>query len=260
MKIRGSTALVTGSNRGIGRAFIAGLSAAGAGRIYAGSRDLEKVGCVVEQDPERIVPVELDITNPNQVQAVADRCGEVDLLINNGGVLRDVGVISAPDLEDGRFQMEVNFWGTLRMCRAFAPVLKANGGGAIVNILSNLALVHIPYQGFYCASKAAAWSMTHGVRAQLAGQGTLVVAVLPDAVDTEMVGELDCPKVSPESVVEASLAAVEEGKEDLFGPEVGDPLKWSVRFRTEPKAVEKEGASVSDSLETDAAYSVPGDD
>lgn len=250
MKVLGCTALVTGANRGIGRAFAMGLLEAGARRVYAAAQDPEKLKSLVESNPGRVIPISMDVTSDELVEAAAAQCQDVDLLINNAGIVRDVGVITAPDLDDARAQMEVNFWGMVRMCRAFAPVLRSNGGGAIVNILSNLALVHIPFQGFYCASKAAAWSITHGVRAQLAPQGTLVVAVLPDAVDTDMVAGLDCPKVSPESVASATLRAVEEGREDLFGPEVGDPLRWSERFFSEPKSVEREAAGLSDALKT----------
>jgi NAD(P)-dependent dehydrogenase (short-subunit alcohol dehydrogenase family) len=199
---------------------------------------------LLETDPVRVIPIRLDITVDDSVRAATARCHDVNLLVNNAGIVRDVGVITAPDLEDARAQMDVNFWGMVRMCRSFAPVLGSNGGGAIVNILSNLALVHLPFQGFYCASKAAAWSATHGIRAQLRSQGTLVIAVLPDAIDTDMVAGIDCPKVSPASVAGAALNAVESAREDLFGPEVGDPMRWGERFYTDPKAVEREGAGL----------------
>jgi NAD(P)-dependent dehydrogenase (short-subunit alcohol dehydrogenase family) len=244
VKVNGCTAFVTGANRGLGKAFTKGLLQAGARRVYAAARDPERLKALVESDPARIVPVHVDITVEDHIKAAAARCPDVNVLVNNAGIVRDVGIITAPDLDDARAQMEVNFWGPVRMCRAFAPVLRKNGGGSIINVLSNLALVHLPFQGFYCASKAAAWSMTHGVRAQLRSQGTLVIAVLPDAIDTEMVAAIDCPKVAPESVVEAALRAIEEGREDLFGPEVGDPMGWSKRFYTDPKAVEREGAGL----------------
>lgn len=249
MRIEGSTALVTGANRGVGRSFVLGLLEAGASKVHAAARDTSKLESLLQHDTNRIVPVCLDITDDAQVEAAARGCGGVDLLVNNAGVLADVGPLDASDLEAARYQMEVNYWGLIRMCRAFGPILGRNGGGAIVNVLSNLALVHIPYQGFYCASKAAALSITQGIRAQLVKQGTLVVAALPDAIDTDMVAHIECDKISPEDVVRASLAAVEEGKEDLFGPEVGDPLDWSRRYYTEPKAVEREAVALGSEQE-----------
>jgi NAD(P)-dependent dehydrogenase (short-subunit alcohol dehydrogenase family) len=191
-----------------------------------------------------VVPIGIDIIDEDTIRNAVQRCRDVNLLINNAGIVRNIGIMNSSDLGHAQAEMEVNFWGLVRMCRAFAPVLGANGGGAIVNILSNLALVHMPAMGSYCASKAAALSATHGFRAQLRRQETLVVAVLPDAIDTDMSTDYAGPKIAPQSVAAAAIAAVEEGREDLFGPEVGDPYGWGKRFYTEPKAVEREAASV----------------
>jgi NAD(P)-dependent dehydrogenase (short-subunit alcohol dehydrogenase family) len=250
MKVQGCTALVTGANRGVGHAFAKALLKAGARRVYAAAREPARLAPLVESAPDRVVPIHIDITSDDLVQTAAARCHDVNLLINNAGIARYAAVMSAPNLGDARDHMDVNFWGLIRMCRAFAPVLASNGGGAIINILSNLSLVHIPFYGFYCASKAAAWSATHGFRAELRPQKTLVIAVLPDAIDTEMSTEFDGPKISPEAVASASLTAVEEEREDLFGPEVGDPWHWSKRFYTEPKAVELEAAGLEAPLKT----------
>jgi NAD(P)-dependent dehydrogenase (short-subunit alcohol dehydrogenase family) len=243
MKVQGCTALVTGANRGLGKAFVKALLQAGARRIYAAAKDPAKLKSLVDTD-SRLVPIHIDITSEDLVQAAAKQCRDVNLLVNNAGIVLNLGIMTTPDLEDGRAEMEVNYWGMVRMCRHFAPILGANGGGAIVNVLSNLALVHMPFMGTYCTSKAAALSATYGVRAHLRPQGTLVVAVLPDAIDTDMSADFDGPKIAPESVASAAVAAVEEGREDLFGPEVGDPWRWGVRFYSEPKAVEREAADL----------------
>ena len=236
---------MTGVNRGLGKVFVEELCADGARRVYASARDVSKLEPLVQRYPDQVIPIALDVANHAQVLEAAQECGDVDLLINNAGALADAGPISAADLDAGRELFEVNFWGMVACCRAFAPILKANGGGTIVNILSNLALVSIPYQGFYCASKAAGWSVTHAIRAELEPQGTLVVACLPDAFETDMVAYIDGTKMSPVVIARACIDAVANEQEDLFGPAVGDPLGWSVRFRTEPKEVEREGAKIS---------------
>ena len=195
MRIADSVALVTGASRGLGRAFVEELAKRGAATIYAGARD-----------PSRVtgpgVPVALDVTDPEQVAAAARRCADVMLLVNNAGVMALSPLIGAPTMDGARQEMETNYFGTLAMCRAFAPVLAAGGGGAIVNMLSVVSWFTNPVNGSYGASKAAAWALTNGVRIELARQGTLVVGVHAGFVDTEMAAELagDAPKLSPAEV------------------------------------------------------------
>ena len=167
MEIKGCGGFVTGAKRGIGRAFVDALVKAGAARIYAAARNVTSVASLVADDPGLIVAVALDITDPGLVQDAAKRCGDVDLVVNNAGVSQWAQLIGAENLDGARTEMETNYFGTLVMCRAFAPVLAANGGGAIINVLSLAALVNFPVVGSYCASKAAAHSMTLGVRADL---------------------------------------------------------------------------------------------
>jgi len=213
MKIDGSVALVTGANRGLGLAYARELVKRGAARVYGAARDPAAV-----TEPG-VTPVALDITDPERVAKVAEQCGDVSLLVNNAGVMKASTFIGAPSLDAARLEMETNYLGTLSMCRAFAPVLAANGGGAIVNMLSITSFYTNPFNASYGASKAAAWSLTNGVRLELHHQGTLVVAVHAGFIDTDMAALVDAPKVSPESVAQQVFDAVEAGRIEVLADE-----------------------------------------
>ena len=197
MQIAGTVVLVTGANRGVGRAFVEALAARGAAKIYAGARDPARLADLAARFKGKVEPVKLDITCAAEIAAARARCRDVTLLINNAGINLQAGLIAAADLGPARAEIETNYLGPLAMCRAFAPVLKSNGGGAIVNMLSIAARVNLPMYGSLSASKAAALSMTQGVRAELAAQGTLVIAVMPGAIDTEMEPNFPPPKLPP---------------------------------------------------------------
>ncbi|MGH6821804.1 MAG: SDR family oxidoreductase [Methylocella sp.] len=241
MNIAGSVALVTGSNRGIGRAFVNALIAGGAEKVYATARDPSKVADLVAVYPGRIEALKLDITKQGDVDAVAAKCSDVNLLINNAGINRKKGLIACPALADAHDEMDTNYFGTLAMCRAFAPVLKANGGGAIVNMLSLLSRVSLPAYGSLCASKAAGLSLTQSVRAELAKQGTFVLAVMPGACDTDMERDFEGPKENPADVVNAALKALEDGVEDIYPGGMAQGV--TAELAKDPKAVEKEFAT-----------------
>ena len=172
-----------------------------------------------------MLPVALDITDGDQVERVAAQCADVSLLVNNAGVLRYSTFTSAPDLDAARQEMETNYFGTLRMCRAFAPVLAAAGGGAIVNMLSVTSFFTNPFDASYGASKAAEWSLTNGVRIELHHQGTLVVAVHAGFIDTEMAALTDAPKISPESIAAQVFDAVEAGQVEVLADERSRDIK-----------------------------------
>ncbi len=214
MDIRGCTALVTGTNRGIGSAYIRALLARGAAHVYAGARDPSAIRLddLSAGDAARVTRVALDITRDDQVAAAARDCRDVTLLINNAGVARFEPLLETDDLDAARAEMEVNYFGTLRMCRAFAPLLGARGGGALVNVLSVASWINAPLQGSYSASKAAEWSLTRGVRIELRAQGTLVVGVHMGYIDTDMAAHISTPKTPPSAVAEATLDAVEAGR------------------------------------------------
>jgi NAD(P)-dependent dehydrogenase (short-subunit alcohol dehydrogenase family) len=213
MRIDGSVALVTGANRGLGRVFARELVSRGAARVYGAARQPDAV-----TEPG-VTPVALDITDADRVSQVAQQCADVSLLVNNAGVLRYSTFINAPGLDAPRAEMEVNYFGTLSMCRAFAPVLAANGGGAIVNMLSVTSFYTNLIDASYGASKAAEWSLTNGVRLELHRQGTLVVAVHASFVDTDMAALTNAPKDSPESVARQAFDAVEAGQAEVLADE-----------------------------------------
>jgi NAD(P)-dependent dehydrogenase (short-subunit alcohol dehydrogenase family) len=213
MRIDGSVALVTGANRGLGRVFARELVSRGAARVYGAARQPDAV-----TEPG-VTPVALDITDADRVSQVAQQCADVSLLVNNAGVLRYSTFINAPGLDAARAEMEVNYFGTLSMCRAFAPVLAANGGGAIVNMLSVTSFYTNLIDASYGASKAAEWSLTNGVRLELHRQGTLVVAVHASFVDTDMAALTNAPKDSPESVARQAFDAVEAGQTEVLADE-----------------------------------------
>jgi NAD(P)-dependent dehydrogenase (short-subunit alcohol dehydrogenase family) len=210
MRVRGSTALVTGANRGLGRAFAQELVGRGAAKVYAAVRRPETV---VDGG---VTPVGLDINDPERVAEVATQFPDVTLLVNNAGVMKASSFIGTPSLAPARQEMETNYFGTLGMCRAFTPVLAANGGGAIVNMLSVSSFVTNPLDASYGASKAAAWSMTNGIRIELSRQGTLVVAVHASFIDTDMASGIEAPKVSPEAVARQAFDAVEAGTVEVL--------------------------------------------
>ena len=213
MRIDGSVALVTGANRGLGRVFARELVSRGAARVYGAARHPDAV-----TEPG-VTPVALDITDADRVAQVAQQCADVSLLVNNAGVLKYSTFISAPSLDAARAEMEVNYFGTLSMCRAFAPVLAANGGGAIVNMLSVTSFYTNLIDASYGASKAAEWSLTNGVRLELHRQGTLVVAVHASFIDTDMAALTNAPKDSPESVARQAFDAVEAGQVEVLADE-----------------------------------------
>jgi NAD(P)-dependent dehydrogenase (short-subunit alcohol dehydrogenase family) len=222
MKIDGSVALVTGAGRGLGRVFARELVSRGAARVYGAARDPASV-----TEPG-VIPIALDITDPERVARVAGQCADVSLLVNNAGVMKASTFTGAPGLDAARLEMETNYFGTLSMCRAFAPVLAANGGGGVVNMLSVTSFYTNPLDASYGASKAAAWSLTNGIRIELHHQGTLVVAVHAGFIDTDMSALVDAPKISPESVAQQAFDAVEAGQVEVLADERSRFVKASL--------------------------------
>jgi len=217
VKIEGRTALVTGANRGIGRRIVLELTARGARRIYAAARNAQSLEELLAVCGGTVEAIELDITEAGSVNRAARRCSDVELLVNNAGVNFNRGLIATPDLSAARVEMETNYFGTLAMCRAFAPVLKANGGGMIANVLSVVAKIGLPAMGSLSASKAAALRMTECVRAELASQHTRVLAFLPSAIQSDMTRGFDrVVKESPEAAATALCDGIERDEEELL--------------------------------------------
>ena len=212
LAISGAHALVTGANRGLGKAFVKQLLDRGAARVYAAARNPD----TIDVDDDRIIPIRLDITNPDDVDAALARCADVTVLINNAGAMLRSPLLAAADMSAARSEMETNYFGTLAMCRAFAPALARNGGGALVNVLSVASWMASPFNGSYCASKSAEWALTNAIRAELRAAGTLVVAVHAGWIDTDMAADVPEDKISTGAVVTQTLDAVQCGDEEVI--------------------------------------------
>jgi len=219
MKIDNAVALVTGSNRGIGLAFTRELLARGARKVYAGARDPSTV------TQPGVEPIRLDVTNALEVAAAARNAGDVTLLINNAGVGHQGGFLAADSEEVARRQFETNFFGMLRMSKAFAPVLRANGGGALLNVLSVVSWMNGSQLAAYAASKSAAWSLTNSLRHELTAQNTQVLALHMAFVDTDLVRSIEGLKTSPEDIVKRALDGLESGLEEVLADERTKLLK-----------------------------------
>jgi short-subunit dehydrogenase len=166
-----------------------------------------------------VTPLQLDITSTSQVEAAAAGCGDVNLLINNAGILTGTGAFSDDAIEAGHREFETNVFGPLRMTRAFAPILAANGGGAIINVLSVLAWLSNPGAALYCASKAASWSLTNAIRQELQSQNTHVLALHVGLMETEMAARLRGSKSSPDDVAAQALAGLRAGAFEVLADE-----------------------------------------
>jgi NAD(P)-dependent dehydrogenase (short-subunit alcohol dehydrogenase family) len=217
MKIAGSTALVTGANRGLGRHFAEQLLARGA-TVYAGARDPGSV------DLNGATPIGLDITDPASVRAAAEATGDISLLVNNAGSSTGSSLLTG-DLDNIRLEMETHFFGTLGVSRAFAPQLAANGGGAVLNVLSALSWLSTPASGAYCAAKSAEWSMTNALRLELAAQRTQVSALHVGYMDTDMTAPITAPKTDPAVVAALALDALEAGDIEILADDVSRQVR-----------------------------------
>ncbi|MBY0469406.1 MAG: SDR family oxidoreductase [Burkholderiaceae bacterium] len=219
MKLANATVLITGANRGIGLAFARAALARGARKVYAAARKPSSITL------PGVEAVQLDVTKPEDVAAAAQRCGDVTLLINNAGIAA-VGDFLADDAIDlARAHMETNFFGPLRLAQAFAPALARHGGGAILNVLSAASWISVQPISVYSASKAAAWSLTNGLRHELRAQGTQVLGMHMGYVDTDMTNGFDVAKASPDDVVRRALDALEAGADEVLADELAQQVK-----------------------------------
>lgn len=218
MRIEGSVTLVTGANRGIGKAFAEELLDRGAAKVYGAARDITTV------TGPRLVPVELDVSDPSAVAAAAADLADVEIVVNNAGIAVP-GLALSATLDDARAQIDVNYLGLASMTQAFAPVLAANGGGAFVNMLSVASWASVPILATYCASKAAAWAFTNAARVQLKLQGTQVVSVHVGPVDTDMQAGNEVEKLPPADVATCALDALEAGQSEAIVDDISRGVK-----------------------------------
>ena len=231
MQITGSVVLVTGANRGIGAEFVRELKRRGAAKIYAAARAIE------DMDSEGVELVALDVTDPAQVEAAVALAGDVQLVVNNAGLSAGATLLGS-DLAEVRRHMETNFYGPLLLTRAFAPVLAANGGGAVLNVLSAASFFSPEGHTVYSATKAAAWNMTDGIRIELAAQGTQVLGLHMALVDTDMTAGFDAPKISPLTAVTAALDGIESGASEVLVDDGAKAAKASVALTPQERYAE----------------------
>jgi NAD(P)-dependent dehydrogenase (short-subunit alcohol dehydrogenase family) len=219
MNIRNAVFLVTGANRGLGKSLVQQLLAAGAKKVYAAARDPASITL------PGVEAVKLDVTNADDVARAAAQLKDVSVVINNAGITRGSPLLAAGSAAAARAEMETNFFGPLALSQAFAPVLKANGGGAIVNVLSVLSWVNIPSAATYSTSKSAAWSLTNGLRGELRAQGTQVVGVHVGYMDTDMTKGLDTAKANPDDVAQQIVDALASGAEEVLADDLSRNLR-----------------------------------
>lgn len=235
MNINDSTVLVTGANRGLGARLVTDLLRAGAAKIYATARTPGTVAADVLADP-RVHTLTLDITDQASVDAAAKAAPDVTVLVNNAGVLAFGDVLDG-DLAGFERDMHTNYVGTLRAIRAFVPVLKGNGGGAIVNVLTLIALAPVAGMAGYSASKAAAHSMTQSLRAELRDTGIEVIGAYPGGIDTGMLAGVDAEKAAPELVAARIVAGIAAGQSVIW-PDDASAGAGSV-YLSDPLALER---------------------
>ena len=231
--VAGCVALVSGGNRGIGQAFVEELVAGGAAKVYCGARNPTDVPKALLD--AGVVPVPLDITDVASVAAAATACPDVTVLINNAGLHGRDRLVMAADPDMARQEMEVNYFGTLNMIRAFAPVLGTNGGGAIVNVLSVAGAIPTAFMGGYSPAKSATMFLSIIARAELEPQDTSVTALVVGSVDTRMADHVQGVKEDPRDIAIAGLGAMARGERifdtDRMAIEARakyaiDPVRW----------------------------------
>jgi NAD(P)-dependent dehydrogenase (short-subunit alcohol dehydrogenase family) len=210
MQIKNAVVLVTGANRGIGQAFARELLIRGARKVYAAARDPQTV------TQAGVQALRLDVNKPEEVAAAAALASDVTLVINNAGIAQPGSFLAADSEDVARRIFETNFFGVLRMSKAFAPILKANGGGALLNVLSVASWVNGGELAAYAASKSAAWSLTNALRIELAAQKTQVLGLHMAYVDTDLTRGLEAPKSSPAEIVQRALDGLESGADEVL--------------------------------------------
>jgi short-subunit dehydrogenase len=232
MNIEGRTVLITGASRGLGRTLALTFADAGARQVFAGARIESNLAQLAA---DRITPIELDVTNDDDVNA-AKQLGAIDILINNAGVAGYGNPITM-NFDDAVREMEVNYFGALRMTRALAPQMVERGAGMIVNVATAFAKINLPLVGTYCASKAALLSLGQALRAYLKDKGVHVMTVMPTTIDTDMAKGADVPKMTTEFVAGEILRHI---REESVDPPIGEEAERVLEgLKRDPLALEK---------------------
>lgn len=238
MKLHNKTILVTGANRGIGQALVTAALAFGVKKVYAAARSISSLP---EFNDARVVPLQLDITDAASIAKAASQADDVQLLVNNAGVLAFASVLEG-EVADLQSDMAVNYFGTLAVTRAFVPVLERNEGGAIASVSSIVGLASMAGVGGYSASKAALASAIQSMRVELKPKQIEVFGIFPGPIDTDMAKEFDLPKTSAADTATSIFSQIEQGLEDIFPDAMSAELGalWSAN----PKALEQQFANM----------------
>lgn len=235
MNIKGAVALVTGANRGLGMHFVEALVEFGASKIYTTARNIETLGPLVRKHEGLVVPLALDVTEQAQVDAVTEEAQDVTLLMNNAGVLNGRSLLESDDLSGLEYEMSVNVFGLARMCQAFAPIIEANGSGAIANMLTVGCLVNWPPTGTYVATKAAAMSLTEVLQFELRNRGVEVFGIYAGYIDTDMASNVTSDKSSPGEVARNAMIGIEAGIHSIDAD--SDAIETRIAMKDDPEGL-----------------------
>jgi NAD(P)-dependent dehydrogenase (short-subunit alcohol dehydrogenase family) len=238
MILKNAIALVTGANQGLGKCYTEELLRLGAAKVYACGLTLQCLDAVCERHGDRIVPLKLDVTEHGDIDDAVRAAPDLTVLVNNAGVLEAKGLVEAGSLDVFRREMEVNVFGLANMSLAFAPVISGNGGGAIINMLSAASLANFPPFGTYCATKAAAMSITHDLRYELKGGNIEVFGIYAGLIDTDMLKSVGGEKSDPRDIAASALAGVEAGIMDIDADARTERLRLMVKENPETLEVE----------------------
>lgn len=229
MNFAGKTVLVTGANRGIGLALVKALLSRPVDKIYAAVRDASKLP---DFGDTRVIPLSLDITDRDQVAAASEAASDIDVLINNAGVAAFSSILDGP-IELVERDMNTNYFGTLDVIRRFVPTLQGKTDAAIVNLVTIGAFSNFPVLGGYCASKSALFSMSQGIRTELAPKGIAVHTVNPGPIDTDMAREFPTEKADTDQTAENIVIGLENDQADIFPDAMGQQMfdVWKSDYR-----------------------------
>jgi short-subunit dehydrogenase len=224
--ISGKTALVTGANRGIGKCIVETFLKHGIKKVYLAVRDMDSAASLVQKHGDKVIPIHIDLEEPETIERAAKKADDVDVVVNNAGVFRVTSLLDGGAIEALSFEIRINVLGLMRMAKAFAPILKSNGGGAFVQLNSVASMKCFADFATYSASKAAAYSITQGLREILSKQGTHVVSVHPGPIDTDMAAKAGFEEISepPEVVAEGIIKALKNGQFHLFPDQMADKV------------------------------------
>ncbi|MFK7772478.1 MAG: SDR family oxidoreductase [Saprospiraceae bacterium] len=236
VSIKGKTALVSGANRGIGKAITETLLDNGAKKVYAGARNVASLNDLKTKYGDRLIAVELDVTKDESIANAASTAGDIDILVNNAGVMSPGNFTNGNMLESMKTNFEVNVWGLTKLTNAFFNQMKKSESAAIVSISSVAGLANMPLISTYSASKAAVHSIVQGLRGELSDSNVLVCGVYPGPIDTDMAKGIEMEKDSPENVARNILQAIEEGVEDVFPDAMSKQV--GAGYMASPKAIE----------------------